>query len=1379
MENKIKKIKLQKELINLSIEINDNKNYMILETFEELNNLLNITNKNNQTLFFYLERIKIQNILFDSDEIINVNNKNINYNGLKSLFYLSLAIKNDRNIINYSYDSVFIDDLYNRIKVEKNKLTKLLLYIIFDIFFENYKQTNNINDSISNDTIDKTTEEIKIFLNEQLPILNKYDLFLHKKEGDLIDIENIYSGILIYLIRNRQFDNYEYVNDIMKQLDFGNIELTYNIFKELKKEFDDNSEKEYIDKYKIKNFESLKIEGIINFNYLILRYVFKNSIYLYNIDFLLETRKIILNLLNNNYYKIKNLITTNLHEKNKSIDERKAFILKTFLDSEYYTSGYEIKILNEVLKYYNNFCFEDENGTKELEEIIQKGVKKNGEEYFDLYAIAKRRNIRYELLKYIFDNKTDISHTQKYFFENIVEPWENSIENLIKAKNKGLQKIVFREEIFNFFMNENNKKNVLQIFTQEVVDIYIIKYKLIIIKKYFENYLFESKKEDIEVITPTKEDKSINDFDKYLKYLPYFDKATIMNNQYKIISKLFNINNKTKTEEYVNELFKEWEAIKYMLEEKKFDIKDMEIKIKLFGFLDGEKNQKNLREILNEESFQFLLAKKEEASNEILHYYETFFPESKQKSIELIKKGKIENNDLNEYPKAKKRNLIKPIIFSLIDNKIEKNEKEISVAIEKWEKIESDIKNKQYDNIDKNDRFKIINIFKNKDNPNNNIITKIFTNDIIEAFIANENISEKQNKNEDLSLKKENSSSSSKEMRQNNRKKNLESKFNNITMLFCFNNKKLIAEKIWKNDILYQKNNFNLLEKDELKKIEEEIQKHTFKYPLIFKLIIEQIDETVLYKYEFLDFNNYSKDKNAFVPLKEEKPSTNLVSEEFKNYLSKISKQNDIKDNNNNNDKKLIEISSKILEKMENRAAYNPNNKNNHIVNQQSANNYSGQDNEIDMTKLPEKNDELSKRTDKFKVLEFLRVIGNHNDKNKMFTPEFINETNINYIMSTGSNNEINIYNKDFNEEKSMKIDAIRDWVFSIYEREKNIEKKETDFIACANKEIHILTYKDTKFANKKMEVTNMSCLSSVEVTIEEKSYLIIAGRNGVKVIVDAFKDGNKSELNEDIKNFYIVRDKTFRSVFKLSENRIALTSNEILPDGINKLIIYNFNKNNNNSKNKGIIETEKEGKYSFIASNNGMACLNENVLLCACKKYTSEYKNGILLVLLSNKCKEKHKDNCNCIEVKEKFLDTKEFEVYCFCPIWQSLKQGEQKGAKTKFSKKTDYFLVGGFDNNLREGKIKLYRYERENNNNVTDIKFLQNIEFEKDEYLMCDKTSNEIKTTKFKGLFSGAINSIIQNQSTWNILAGCYDGKIYLLSKPNLISYGVDLNY
>ena len=113
-------------------------------------------------------------------------------------------------------------------------------------------------------------------------------------------------------------------------------------------------------------------------------------------------------------------------------------------------------------------------------------------------------------------------------------------------------------------------------------------------------------------------------------------------------------------------------------------------------------------------------------------------------------------------------------------------------------------------------------------------------------------------------------------------------------------------------------------------------------------------------------------------------------------------------------------------------------------------------------------------------------------------------------------------------------------------------------------------------------------------------------------------------------------------------------------------------------------------------------------ILLCACKKYKKEQRNGILL---ANPQMEEP------IDVEHPFYDTGNFEVYCFCPILCDIekKKGDE-GRGDLGNKKlidTNYFLVGGFDTDLREGKILLYKINYGERSYNTTIEYVQDIIF------------------------------------------------------------------
>jgi len=157
-------------------------------------------------------------------------------------------------------------------------------------------------------------------------------------------------------------------------------------------------------------------------------------------------------------------------------------------------------------------------------------------------------------------------------------------------------------------------------------------------------------------------------------------------------------------------------------------------------------------------------------------------------------------------------------------------------------------------------------------------------------------------------------------------------------------------------------------------------------------------------------------------------------------------------------------------------------------------------------------------------------------------------------------------------------------------------------------------------------------------------------------------------------------------------------------------------------------------------------------ILLCACTKYMNDQKNGIYL---ANPQLEDNK------EVNNPFYDTGNFEVFCFCPILLINPDNdlEEKGKEKKIID-TDFFFVGGFNVDKKEGEIKLFKviYSEKAYNNK--VEFVQDIKFERNK--------------DFAG-FEGAISCIkqIKKEKSGNILVTCYSGKVYLLTKPNLDFY------
>ena len=348
------------------------------------------------------------------------------------------------------------------------------------------------------------------------------------------------------------------------------------------------------------------------------------------------------------------------------------------------------------------------------------------------------------------------------------------------------------------------------------------------------------------------------------------------------------------------------------------------------------------------------------------------------------------------------------------------------------------------------------------------------------------------------------------------------------------------------------------------------------------------------------------------------------------------------------------------------------------------------------------------------------------------------------------NNNSKNNINFDELTKKAFESNKI---ISNIIETNESIEKKDKNFdqMMICSKE-GLIIYKISDNQRSIVKTLRPSCTGCFE--IKDKSYVII-GEKGIshykdlnnleKFEIDKDKPKNKNE------NEVITKNLPFRGCIKINDDYIALTSNSILPNGKDLLCIYDINNN----------ELFEGPEFSFVVGVNGLNLIdiveegdekdksdNKNqkeikILLCACKKYKDSQKNGIMIIDINSIGKKKI--------LYENFLETDDFEVSCVCPL---------KIKKDKKMQKTNYFLAGGLDGEKRQGMIKLYRVQY-NENNKKDkimIEFLQDIEIETND--------------KFTG-FNSNIECMMQRQSDGKIYISSSDGNLSLFSDPNLDYY------
>ena len=306
----------------------------LLSSCSELIEILN--NIENKTKFLYLDNKAIHDILYNEEEIIQIGKEVYEYS---FIYYLSLLIKENENIVNYDFEIDLIKVIDNENNNQKNELKKLFVSkIILDLIF-NYKGAKG--------KIEKELREIKVkninYIVKNENIFKNYDLNL--KNIKEISLGKLYLDIIKELITNKKLENYDLAYDILIKLDLENIDINLEMLEELKIIFNDEK---YINDYKINDIEDFFKESNINFYYMLIKYIFKNSFFIYNIPLLYNTRKTIIKIIK----KEKKNFLSHFNFGNIDLFKRINYNIKFILDSNYYRKIY-FGIISQI-DYSNN-----------------------------------------------------------------------------------------------------------------------------------------------------------------------------------------------------------------------------------------------------------------------------------------------------------------------------------------------------------------------------------------------------------------------------------------------------------------------------------------------------------------------------------------------------------------------------------------------------------------------------------------------------------------------------------------------------------------------------------------------------------------------------------------------------------------------------------------------------------------------------------------------------------------------------------------------------------------------------------------------------------------------------------------------------------------
>ena len=326
------------------VDINNNSplsDIFFICSDEEKDKLINFTIKNEKIFFFfYLNRIKsedenteniIHKYMYDKVKIINIVPDNFGDN-LSSYFYLVKLIEDDDEIINYQYDIEVIQKL-DKIKT-KGKFHDIIMAKIITKLIKNYESSDNYIDSQQNLLNEIKSHKLNI-LDDYKDILEKYKIKYNKDDLEKESVDKIYIHLIInVLLKPKNIEkknNEEQIFEIkfIDEIDLENIELTKSMFEELQTFF--NEEKD-LKEYNIIKPEELYDEKIINYYYILCKYILKHNFYIYQINFLLNLRKNIINIINIKNNELSEYINDSINE------EKFKYVIDFLTDSDYYYS---------------------------------------------------------------------------------------------------------------------------------------------------------------------------------------------------------------------------------------------------------------------------------------------------------------------------------------------------------------------------------------------------------------------------------------------------------------------------------------------------------------------------------------------------------------------------------------------------------------------------------------------------------------------------------------------------------------------------------------------------------------------------------------------------------------------------------------------------------------------------------------------------------------------------------------------------------------------------------------------------------------------------------------------------------------------------------
>ena len=218
------------EMQNPILENQFNDENKLVSNYEQIENIKK--EKYGQFLkIFYINKKNIHDVLYNANEIMNIDD--IKTRKLSDLFYLDLLIMDNLNIVNYNFSKESIIRLGEDISNLQKGIKKAIIAKIMHDLIENYKGFGIYDEKINEKSLSILS---KLCIKEIKEQIKSNKLFLDNNDINNImsmSIDELYALIIMKLFQSNSFLD-ENILNIVNDLDLENINITKNIYNELK-----------------------------------------------------------------------------------------------------------------------------------------------------------------------------------------------------------------------------------------------------------------------------------------------------------------------------------------------------------------------------------------------------------------------------------------------------------------------------------------------------------------------------------------------------------------------------------------------------------------------------------------------------------------------------------------------------------------------------------------------------------------------------------------------------------------------------------------------------------------------------------------------------------------------------------------------------------------------------------------------------------------------------------------------------------------------------------------------------------------------------------------------------------------------------------------